>query len=100
MIDGHEVQARFVRNSLDIHLPTVYSHFFPGRRIPSLISIVHTERGPIALKMEANIHKKVKFTKMFGRIVLEKNLLLMDLSEKYEGLLPYDRKTYLSFVEI
>ena len=63
-------------------------------------SIVHTKRGPIALKMEANIHKKVKFSKMFGRIVLEKNLLLRDLSEKYKGLLPYDRDTYLSFVEI
>ena len=50
--------------------------------------------------MEANIHKKVKFSKMFGRIVLEKNLLLRDLSEKYKGLLPYDRDTYLSFVEI
>ena len=124
-IDGHEVQARFVKNSPDIHLltdqggkyrerhvietqyltavlscddrtccppvRTSIQSFFPGRRIPALIPIVHTERGPIALKMEANIHKKkVKFPNMFGRIVLEKNLLPRDLSDKYKGLLPYD----------
>ena len=124
-IDGHEVQARFVKNPPDIDLladkggkyrerhvietqyltavlscddrtccppvRTCIQSFFPGRRIPALIPIVHTERGPIALKLEANIYKKkVKFPNMFGRIVLEKNLLARDLSEKYKGLLPYD----------
>ena len=65
--------------------------FFPGRRIPALIPIVKTERGPMAMEMDPNIHKKkLMFPDMFGRIVLEKKLLPRDLGEKYNGLLPYD----------
>ena len=124
-IDGHEVQARYVKNPPDLHLLTDHGgkyrnrhvietqyltavlscddrtccppvrtsilSFFPGRRIPALIPIVKTERGPLALEMDPNIHKKkLMFPNMFCRIVLEKNLMPRDLEEKYNGLLPYD----------
>ena len=70
---------------------TSISSFFPGRRIPALIPIVKTIKGPVALKMEPNLHKqKLLFLDIFGRIVLERKLMPRDLSEQYDGLLPYD----------
>ena len=50
--------------------------FFPGRRIPALIPIIKTERGPVAMELLPNIHKKdLEFLDVFGRIVLEKQLV-------------------------
>ena len=55
---------------------TSIQSFFPGRRVPALIPIVKAEFGPVALEMLPNIHKKqLEFLDMFGRIVLEKQLV-------------------------
>ena len=55
---------------------TSISSFFPNMRIPALIPIVKTEKGPEAMELSPNIHKKnLEFLDVFGRIVLEKKLV-------------------------
>ena len=65
--------------------------FFPGRRIPALIPIKLTATGPVAMELVKDINKKeIVFPDIFPRIVTEKELVPVELKEKYGDLVPYD----------
>ena len=65
--------------------------FFPGRRIPALIPIKLTATGPVAMELVKDINKKeIVFPDIFARIVTEKELVPVELKEKYGDLVPYD----------
>ena len=70
---------------------TIINKFFPGRRVPALIPILHTESGPKAMSLSADISKEsVNFLDVFQRLAMESVLLPEELTKKFQGKVPYD----------
>ena len=70
---------------------TIISHFFPGRRVPTLIPLKHTQSGPVALPLTPEVAKEeLTFLDIFQRLALESQLLPAELKTKYNMMVPYD----------
>ena len=70
---------------------TIISNFFPGRRVPTLIPFKHTQSGPVALPLTADVAtEELNFLDVFQRLALESTLLPPDLKTKYNMMVPYD----------
>ena len=65
--------------------------FFPNRRMPALIPVMHTKAGPEAFKLEPEVFKKdLKFLDPFARIIMEQVLAPVSVKEKFGLNIPYD----------
>ena len=70
---------------------TIIHKFFPGKRIPPLIPVTHTQAGPVAIPLTPDVYKQdLDFLCVFQRLTMEQVLTPKDLLDKYKNKVPYD----------